>query len=320
MTYPAFVDLRSDIDQTYNQGPIEQCGGLGTKAAIETMLDRSSRKGERVSGRFIHNQGRIHNFTMGGNTGQTLANIADMLGRYGVCPEEFFPEGLDNNEAPGLTPLLKAQLFMPCEFARMPYVNDDTVESVKRSLCWGRPVVITMEMKAGFNSVSGNWKTHDWDASTVTTGEHIMCIVGYDEASQRFLVENSWGSAWGDGGFCGIPYDKFQFGSQRCITQLYRFNKLPVPPVKVDGFMPGIPALTKDECRDFTTMNKAARVAALGNALAVGGWLGVRDKCIEMGISDKLLEEDFSLPRGDAQAWFIANNIPQGTMIWLDIV
>jgi C1A family cysteine protease len=33
-----------------------------------------------------------------------------------------------------------------------------------------------------------------------------MLLVGYDDQKQLFIVRNSWGSDWGDGGYCYFPY------------------------------------------------------------------------------------------------------------------
>jgi C1A family cysteine protease len=33
-----------------------------------------------------------------------------------------------------------------------------------------------------------------------------MMVVGYNDASQRFIVRNSWGREWGMGGYGSIPY------------------------------------------------------------------------------------------------------------------
>jgi C1A family cysteine protease len=43
-------------------------------------------------------------------------------------------------------------------------------------------------------------------ATETVLGGHAVMAVGYDDASQRFLVRNSWGSAWGMGGYFTIPY------------------------------------------------------------------------------------------------------------------
>jgi C1A family cysteine protease len=38
-------------------------------------------------------------------------------------------------------------------------------------------------------------------------GGHAAMAVGYIESSKRFIVRNSWGSAWGQNGYFTIPYD-----------------------------------------------------------------------------------------------------------------
>ena len=37
-------------------------------------------------------------------------------------------------------------------------------------------------------------------------GGHFMLIVGYDDTQSCWIVKNSWGSGWGEGGYCRIGY------------------------------------------------------------------------------------------------------------------
>jgi C1A family cysteine protease len=37
-------------------------------------------------------------------------------------------------------------------------------------------------------------------------GGHAVVAVGYDDASQRFISRNSWGTGWGMAGYFTIPY------------------------------------------------------------------------------------------------------------------
>jgi C1A family cysteine protease len=37
-------------------------------------------------------------------------------------------------------------------------------------------------------------------------GGHAVMAVGYDDATQRFLVRNSWGTGWGLAGYFTLPY------------------------------------------------------------------------------------------------------------------
>jgi C1A family cysteine protease len=38
-------------------------------------------------------------------------------------------------------------------------------------------------------------------------GGHAMCCVGYDMEKQMFIVRNSWGTEWGDNGYCYFPFE-----------------------------------------------------------------------------------------------------------------
>ena len=42
-------------------------------------------------------------------------------------------------------------------------------------------------------------------SSPVSKGGHAYCLVGYNETG--FLVQNSWGTEWGKGGFATLPYE-----------------------------------------------------------------------------------------------------------------
>src|SRR3982074_228999 len=41
-------------------------------------------------------------------------------------------------------------------------------------------------------------------------GGHALCFVGFDAPRQLLMFANSWGPAWGQGGYGTIGYDVFQ--------------------------------------------------------------------------------------------------------------
>jgi C1A family cysteine protease len=44
-------------------------------------------------------------------------------------------------------------------------------------------------------------------AGEATRGGHAVTVVGYDERTDReFIIRNSWGIGWGDGGYGYLPY------------------------------------------------------------------------------------------------------------------
>ncbi len=317
------VDLRSGIDQTYNQGPENSCKAYSLQSAMECMFDRSGDPnwvGKRVSAKFMHNIGRYNAGTINTESGLTDWHISDSLRRYGFCLEQDYPEYTSIYEVPGIAAQIKAQAVAPVFYEMIPYVDDDPWKSLVRSIDFGVPIVITVNMTQGLQDSTGVWHDMNHDGSASTLYEHSMTVVGYHRTKKVALAENSWGPGWGDGGFCGIPADKFNQGPQRCVTHMWRLEKIPVRPVKVDGFMPGIPKLTPSQSRDFTTLVGPTIKNMLIAAFTAGGTLGLRDKCIELGVSDVLAEELLELQRGEAQGWFESQNVPQGAMIWYPLV
>jgi C1A family cysteine protease len=43
-------------------------------------------------------------------------------------------------------------------------------------------------------------------AGSGLAGYHCICVVGYDDTQQCWILKNSWGTNWGESGFCRIRY------------------------------------------------------------------------------------------------------------------
>jgi C1A family cysteine protease len=76
------------------------------------------------------------------------------------------------------------------------------------SLAAGYPFVFGFTVYEGFESatVAKSGKLDLPTQSEKTVGGHAVLAVGYDDATQRFIVQNSWGENWGQKGFFTIPY------------------------------------------------------------------------------------------------------------------
>jgi hypothetical protein len=55
-----------------------------------------------------------------------------------------------------------------------------------------------------YNYVSGVYK----HTSGSYVGDHAIIIIGYNDASQYFIVKNSWGTGWGEQGYFRIAYSE----------------------------------------------------------------------------------------------------------------
>lgn len=86
--------------------------------------------------------------------------------------------------------------------------------AARRELARGMPVVAAFEVYEGFYGKDVA-KTGRMALPTPTeryASPHAMLIVGYDDADRTLLVRNSWGAAWGDGGYGRVPYAAYDRG------------------------------------------------------------------------------------------------------------
>lgn len=84
---------------------------------------------------------------------------------------------------------------------------DLKIESVKRSLINGNPVIIGFRIENAFYTAKNVYIP----ASNITSGGHAMCVVGYDDDKYggAFEIVNSWGNRWGNNGFIWVRYNDF---------------------------------------------------------------------------------------------------------------
>lgn len=104
---------------------------------------------------------------------------------------------------------------------------NDTVfynkDSRKNYLSTTGPMVACMDVYKDFQDWGGGGVYH-YDGTSPYLGGHCLLVIGYDDNAGCWIVKNSWGSGWGDGGFaqigygeCGIdgdtPFLAWNFGS-----------------------------------------------------------------------------------------------------------
>ena len=88
-----------------------------------------------------------------------------------------------------------------------------TVDAIKDALYNYGPLVTTMDVYTDFFSYKSGVYSY---VSGTLAGGHAVLIVGYEDIGQYFIVKNSWGIGWGEGGFFNIAYSQInptvQFG------------------------------------------------------------------------------------------------------------
>ena len=158
---------------------------------------------------------RYDEFEGEADTGSSLRAALKGWYYHGVLPDSYWPAldtspepDLDNDPAVAAT----AARYPLGAFYRVNTARLDDLQSAVAELSavvvsaaihdgWNNPVPMTRNGEGARRTMHVINRT----SSSKALGGHAFCVVGYNEVG--FLVQNSWGSEWGKGGFATLPYD-----------------------------------------------------------------------------------------------------------------
>jgi hypothetical protein len=225
---PAAVDLRPLVDQVENQGTVGMCVAEGIHKAVEVAYERNG--GDlKLSPAYLYYYARELEKFPSTEGIKTLGDAATVLQSRGCCLESSYPSTTNKQD-------IKPPAALDAEAAEYKIQSwhylSVTLDTIKTCLAQGMCVPIGMALTEDFYSLGDqkNWRESHWNPigdrfKNPFVGEHAVMIIGYDDAVGRFLVQNSWGPAWADGGFFGLPYASIY----NCIVQCLVIDKLGVP-------------------------------------------------------------------------------------------
>lgn len=288
MTLPA-VDLRSSIEQVYHQSLGNACTAHFIVNCLEAMFDNAGQS-KRFSRAWVWWWSRVHSGRAGQDVGADFSNMKWALETHGVVLESQHPwTGQAANFPPaGLTSVLGKIKFIRVAFE---------VEAIKRKLCLGLPIGIGMDLSSDFNSLYGqrNWRTHTYNVRAPMVNRHAMCIVGYDDAAGRLLIENSYGPSFADGGFFGLRYEDLPYVTGECwsIDWIEGFQPKPA-----EGYV-SIPFyLPPSDFQQHWAANKPIHKAEIDRLAATEGVQAIIDYVRARHINDRMIENMYLQPRG----------------------
>ena len=202
---PPSADLRKTCPAVYDQGDLGSCTANAIGAALEFDQMKQKLAYSVPSRLFIYYNERTLEGTVDSDSGAQIRDGIKTVASQGACPESLWPyvEASFANRPPA-TCYKFAKLHPAVQYAR---VNQDAGQ-MKAILASGFPFVFGFTVYETFESdeVAKSGIVPMPGPSEAALGGHAVMAVGYDDASQRFLVRNSWGTSWGMGGYFTIPY------------------------------------------------------------------------------------------------------------------
>lgn len=201
---PDKVDLRQWCTLIEDQGDLGSCTGQAIAGAIE-YLNKKEGKVNDISRLFIYYYERELIGTVGTDSGAYIRDGIKVVSKNGAPLERHWPYNIrrftsrPSNQA--ITDASKRKVTL--------YERVTDLAGCINAIGNGYPVTVGFYVYSSFmSSVVQNTGVMPYPnvARERFLGGHAVLLVGYDNATQRFIARNSWGTAWGDKGYFYMPY------------------------------------------------------------------------------------------------------------------
>lgn len=206
-TLPASVDLRAPWWDIGNQGNTGSCVGWGSTdgvaryhfvkagrlAPTDHLSVRLSWMGAKETDIYT---ARPTTFV---ESSGTFANAAlEILKKYGAVLDAVLPFNITTTMYTGA----ESTFYATAATRRIAaYFNlGKNLANWRTWLATHGPIVAGVNVDATWDNATATHGNLDTFKSATARGGHCIAIVGY-RADERFIVRNSWGTGWGDGGF-----------------------------------------------------------------------------------------------------------------------
>ena len=205
-TLPPSVDLRPGCPPVYDQGQLGSCTANAIAAAIQfEQIRQKEPKPFAPSRLFIYYNERVMEHTVGQDAGAQIRDGMKSVNHIGACPETDWPYVITKfAQKPPTRAFKDARLGKALSYQRVV----QTLDQMKGCLASGLPIVLGISVYESFESqqVARSGIVPMPPISEKLLGGHAILAVGYNDAEQRFVMRNSWGTSWGMQGHFTIPY------------------------------------------------------------------------------------------------------------------
>ena len=202
---PAEFDWRANggnyLPRVRDQGQCASCWAHAALAVMESMLKITAKRPDwdpNLSEQQLVSCGPCGSCE---DNCEDLSQVFEfILQQNGVATEADFPYVV-SDKVPCESAALdwRARAFQLAAYARVPR---DT-PSIKQQLL-SSPVIFKFTVYQDFFSHSSGVYRHQWGDAL---GTHYGILVGWSDRDQAWIVRNSWGSDFGDGGYFRLLYE-----------------------------------------------------------------------------------------------------------------
>lgn len=206
---PPSIDLESECPAVYNQGQLGSCTSHAIAGLCEFLELQEKKTDEYTPSRlFIYYYERYLEHTVNYDAGAQIRDGMRVVAQVGAPHENLWTysdDGVKFKQAPPLKCYQDAGKHKVSGYMR---VSQD-LNSLRTILSRKKPFVFGFTVYSKFESEevakTGILNMPGPDESVL--GGHAVMAVGYDDATKRFKIRNSWDKIWGIRGYFTMPYE-----------------------------------------------------------------------------------------------------------------
>ena len=209
---PASTDLRPNCPPVYDQGQLGSCTANAIGGAFQFEQKKQGIPDVVPSRLFIYYGERYLEGTVSTDSGAMIRDGMKVVNHDGAPPETLWPYDITQFAQKPPDPAYAAGKENQVLIYRRVLRN---LNQMKACLAAGYPFVFGFSVYESFESpdVARTGVMPMPAQGEQLLGGHAVLAVGYDDASQRFTVRNSWGTGWGMNGYFTMPYDYLMDGN-----------------------------------------------------------------------------------------------------------
>lgn len=192
-------EFELDPVKVKNQGSVGSCVAHTLAEIVEWHCTKETQTTEQVSTDYIYGNRRN---TLYKNSGMVVREAISSVVDYGDCLEADLS---GNHEVPKAIEIFEQNVdslkdkALPRRFTA--YVRLRSDDEIKTALMNYGPVVIVTPWFTDIKYANG---ILDSESRKEANGAHCMMLYGWNK--RGWLVQNSWGSRWGNKGRCIMPF------------------------------------------------------------------------------------------------------------------